>query len=135
MGGGAGTQSPVHLDVGWPAETLLVGAAETAVFADFHKRAQAERLEVLFYEGTAMGRWSEGPGGPALLDLVVRPRVGVHSALDAARARELLQLVQRSCILGCKMGLGLSIDPVVEVWQAREPRNPLALGPSSPAGH
>ncbi len=132
MGGGAGPQPPGNLDVGWPAETLLVGAADTSVFADFTKRAQAACLEVLFYESTAMGRWTDGPEGSALLDLVVRPRLGVHSTSDAARARELLRLVQRFCIFSREIGSGLTIDPVVEVWQARERRKPLELGQPSP---
>jgi|GEM_PF-6460778 len=123
------------VEVNWPAETLLVGAADTSVFTDFSQRARAEALAVLFYESTAMGRWTEGPAGRALLDLIVRPRVGVRSTADAARARELLGQVQRSCVVGREIGTGFAIDPVVEVWQPREPAVTSELGQPGLAGH
>jgi len=123
------------LEVSWPAETLLVGAADTSVFTDFRTRAQAEQLVVLFYESTATGRWSEGPAGPALLDLVVRPRLGVRSAPDAARARELLRQTQHACVVGREIGTGFAIDPVIEVWPAHEVTTTSELGQPGLAGH
>ncbi|MGO9832092.1 MAG: hypothetical protein ACLPJH_18315 [Myxococcaceae bacterium] len=130
--GGSTTSSPSSQPGEWPPETLLVAAAEASVFTEFKKRTKVPRLEVVFYESTALGRWGEGPEGVILLDLIVRPRVGVRSAPDAERARELFGLVQRSCAVGRELPSAFAVDPVIEVW----PANSLCLiAVHSSAGH
>ena len=126
---------PGLLASGWAAETPIVGQAETSVFKTFRTLAEVEHLDVLFYESTAMGRWCDGPGGPALLDLVVRPRLGVRTAQEAVRARELFRLVQPSCHVCRKLSSRFAIDPVVEVWPSREQRAAAEQVQPSSGGH
>ncbi|HMK72736.1 MAG TPA: hypothetical protein VK454_05320 [Myxococcaceae bacterium] len=105
----------------WPADALLVGAVEAGIRADFLALAASEKLEVAFYESTALGRWTEGERGPELLDLDVHPRIGVHRATDAALARSLFDEVAAGCTAARALRAPIALRPTVEIWSARRP--------------
>jgi organic hydroperoxide reductase OsmC/OhrA len=102
----------------WCPETLLVGALEGRILQMFLQRAQAEGLEVLFYQSTAMGRRVEGQGGPAhFTDFIVRPHVAIASAKDEERVRRIFEELPGRCFPSSIMQLTPRIEPVVESWE------------------
>ena len=111
----SGIGAPLH----WNADSLLVAAVDVGVRADFLHRAERAGLEVAFYESTALGRWTEGVAGPDLLDLFIEPRVGVHSAADAALASTLFTEVASGSLVARSLRAPLRVQPTVEIWAAR----------------
>jgi hypothetical protein len=111
--------TPLSTPPGWPADALLLAVVEAAVRADFVHRAECVRMDVDFYESTALARWSEGETGPELLDLVVEPRIGVHCASDIERARALFDEVASGCLAAHALRIPLMLKPTVELWAPR----------------
>lgn len=102
----------------WTPETLLVGAVEGRTLQLFLERAGAERIEVLFYQSSAMGRRAEGHGDmPHFTDLIVRPHVAVRSEEEAERVRHIFQELPSRCFPSSMMRLTPRIEPVVEIWE------------------
>ncbi len=101
----------------WSPETLLVGAVEGRTLQAFLERAQAERIAILFYQSTAMGRRVDGNGGlPHFTDFIVRPHVAVRSEEDAEQVRRIFEELPCQCFPSSMMQLTPRIQPVVEVW-------------------
>jgi hypothetical protein len=123
----------------WSPETLLVGAVEGRTLQSFLERVRAERITVLFYQSSAMGRRVEGSGGmPHFTDFIVRPHVAVRSEEDAEQVRRIFEELPCRCFPSSMMQLAPRIEPFVEVWdegsaQERVPLSSVDLDPSSPA--
>lgn len=123
----------------WSPETLLVGAVEGRTLQAFLECARAERIPVLFYQSSAMGRRVEGHGGqPHFTDFIVRPHVAVRSEEDAERVRRIFEELPCQCFPSSMMKLTPRIEPVVEVWDeeyalGRVPRASLEKNSSTPA--
>jgi len=101
----------------WSPETLLVGAVEGRTLQAFLERARAERIKVLFYQSTAMGRRVDGGGGmPHFTDFIVRPHVAVRSEEDAEQVRRIFEELPSRCFPSSMIQLAPRIEPVVEVW-------------------
>jgi hypothetical protein len=101
----------------WTPETLLVGAVEGRTLQAFLECARAERIQVLFYQSSAMGRRVEAPGGqPHFTDFIVRPHVAVRSEEDAEQVRRIFEELPCRCFPSSMMQLTPRIEPVVEVW-------------------
>jgi hypothetical protein len=113
----------------WSPETLLVGAVEGRTLQAFLEQARAERITVLFYQSSAMGRRVEGHGGmPHFTDFIVRPHVAVRSEEDAEQVRRIFEELPCRCFPSSMMRLTPRIEPVVEVWDEG-----YAMGRTSPA--
>jgi hypothetical protein len=110
----------------WSPETMLVGAVEGRTMQVFLEWAQAERIDILFYQSSAMGRRVEGNGGlPHLTDVIVRPHVAVRAEDDAERVRHIFEELPSRCFPSSILQLTPRIEPVVEVWNghATKPRS------------
>ena len=106
----------------WSPETLLVGAVEGRTLQAFLERAQAERIEILFYQSTAMGRRVDGNGGlPHFTDFIVRPHVAVRSEEDAEQVRRIFEELPCRRFPSSMMQLIPRIEPFVEVWNMSKP--------------
>lgn len=116
----------------WSPETLLVGAVEGRTLQAFLERAHAERITILFYQSSAMGRRVEGSGGmPHFTDFIVRPHVAVRSEEDAEQVRRIFEELPCRCFPSSMMQLTPRIEPVVEVW---DETYALGRGPHSSLG-
>lgn len=114
----------------WSPEMLLVGAVEGRTLQAFLERARAERITILFYQSSAMGRRVEGNGGqPHFTDFIVRPHVAVCSEADAEQVRRIFEELPCQCFPSSMMQLTPRIEPVVEVWD--EAYAPGRVPPSS----
>ncbi|MFL5347685.1 MAG: hypothetical protein ACJ8AT_23095 [Hyalangium sp.] len=101
----------------WSPETMLIGAAEGCTLQTFLDRARAERIEILFYQSSAMGRRVEGNGlPPHITDIIVRPHVAVRTEEDAERVRHIFAELPRWCFPSTILRLTPRIEPIVEVW-------------------
>jgi hypothetical protein len=101
----------------WSPETLLVGAVEGRTLQAFLERVRAERITVLSYQSSAMGRRVEGGGGmPHFTDFIVRPHVAVRSEEDAEQVRRIFEELPCRLFPSSMMQLTPRIEPVVEVW-------------------
>lgn len=122
----------------WSPETLLVGAVEGRTLQAFLEQARAERIEILFYQSSAMGRRVEGYGGlPHFTDFIVRPHVAVRTEEDAELVRRIFEELPCRCFPSSMMFLAPRIEPFVEVWeeestQERVPPASVDLSPSPP---
>jgi hypothetical protein len=104
----------------WSPETMLVGAAEGRTLQSFLERARAEKLEVLFYQSSAMGRRVEGAGAaPHFTDIIVRPHVAVRTEEDAERVRNIFAELPCRCFPSSILKLTPRIEPVIEVWDSQ----------------
>jgi len=112
-------ETPFITPADWPADALLLALVEAAVRADFMHRSECSRLEVDFYQSTALAWWREGETGPELLDLVVEPRIGVRRVLDVERARALFDEVASGCLAAHMLRSPLTLKPTVELWSPR----------------
>lgn len=116
-----GTRSGPQRAYRWDPETLLVAAVEGRTLLSFLEHAQAEGVEVLFYQSSAVGRRVEAPGGhPHFTDLIVRPHVVVRDEADAERVRHIFQSLPGSCFPSSMIRLTPRIEPIVEVWKAAD---------------
>ncbi len=116
LGGLVGGQPPTER---WAPESLLVAAVEGRTLLSFLEWAQAEGIEILFYQSTAMGRRAEGPpGSPHFTDLIVRPHVAVRDAKDAAAVRHIFEQLPGRCFPSSMMRLTPRIQPVIEIWES-----------------
>jgi hypothetical protein len=101
----------------WSPETLLVAAVEGRTLQAFLERTRAERITILFYQSSAMGRRVEGSAGmPHFTDFIVRPHVAVRSEEDAEQVRRIFEELPCRCFPSSMMQLTPRIEPVVEVW-------------------
>jgi hypothetical protein len=136
LGGMAGDHS---VEDRWSPETLLVGAVEGRTLQAFLERARAERITILFYQSSAMGRRVEGGGGmPHFTDFIVRPHVAVCSEEEAEQARRIFEELPGRCFPSSMMQLTPRIEPVVEVWDEayaleRVRHSSLSTSPHPPA--
>jgi hypothetical protein len=121
----------------WSPETMLVGAAEGRTLQSFLERARAEKVEILFYQSSAMGRRVEGTGAPPhFTDIIVRPHVAVRSEEDAERVRYIFAELPCRCFPSSILKLTPRIEPVIEVWddaRAAERGPPGARGTNASA--
>ncbi|HVG63589.1 MAG TPA: hypothetical protein VNA24_33800 [Hyalangium sp.] len=114
----------------WSPETLLVGAVEGRTLQAFLERVRAERITILFYQSSAMGRRVDMGGGlPHFTDFIVRPHVAVRSEEDAEQVRRIFDELPCRCFPSSIMQLTPRIEPIVEVWD--EAYAPGHMPPSS----
>lgn len=106
----------------WSPETMLVGAVEGRTLQIFLERARTEKIELLFYQSSAMGRRVEGPeASPHFTDVIVRPHVAVRSEADAEKVRNIFEELPGRCFPSAILKLTPRIEPVVEVWDGPRP--------------
>jgi hypothetical protein len=80
----------------WRPEELIIGAVELGVMLRFLSLAEGEGLRPVSYQSSALGRFRGHPeDGSQLIDLIVRPRVGVQSEGDVPRAEALFAQLAR----------------------------------------
>jgi hypothetical protein len=95
---------------------------------------QAQALEILFYQSSALGRRVEGPETPPhFTDLIVRPHVAVRSEQDAEPVLSIFAELPRDIFPSSILRLTPRIEPVVEIWDTHrltetEPATPHPLG-------
>lgn len=121
----------------WSPETLLVGAAEGRTLQSFLERAQAEKVEILFYQSSAAGLRVEADGAPPhFTDIIVRPHVAVRSEEDAEQVRHIFAELPCRCFPSSILKLTPRIEPVIEVWdgpRAAERGPPTSRGTNASA--
>ncbi|RKH62494.1 OsmC family protein [Corallococcus llansteffanensis] len=124
------------LDGRWDPEALLVGAVEGRTLHAFLDGAREAGVGVLFYQSSAMARLVSGGTARTaqLTDLIIRPHVAVGSAREAEQARALFAELPERCFPGSMLHLTPRIEPVVEVWAARQRDSaPLETEPFAPS--
>jgi organic hydroperoxide reductase OsmC/OhrA len=114
IGGMCGGQTPPDR---WAPEELLVGAVESCTLLAFLEQAQAQGIEILIYQSSALGRRVAGPDSPPhFTDLIVRPHVAVRSEQDAERVLSIFAQLPRAIFPSSILRLTPRIEPVVEIW-------------------
>ncbi len=132
LGGMAGGRTPAEL---WGPEELLVAAVEGRTLLAFLEQAQAQGLEILFYQSSALGRRVELPGsGPRFTDLIVRPHVAVRSDEDAEQVLSIFEALPCELFPSSILRLTPRIEPIVEVWDTRRLHEKRASAPSPTPG-
>ena len=112
LGGGEGQ---------WRPEELLIGAVELGVMLRFLALADREGLRPLSYQSSALGRFrGHAEEGCQLIDLIVRPRVGVAQPDEVPRAEALFAQLSRAPPDAGLLRVTPRVQPSVQ-WESLEP--------------
>jgi organic hydroperoxide reductase OsmC/OhrA len=107
----------------WSPEMMLVGALEGCTLQVFLERARTERIDILSYQSSAMGRRVEGHEASShITDVIVWPHVAVRSEEDAERVRRIFAELPCQCFPSTILRLTPRIEPRVEVWEGPHPQ-------------
>jgi organic hydroperoxide reductase OsmC/OhrA len=93
----------------WSPEHLLVSAAALCFLTTFEWFARRATLSILSFRSRAEGRVEKTAGGLAFTGLDLRVDVLVLAG-EAARARELLDLAKRSCLVANSLRPAIDLD-------------------------
>jgi hypothetical protein len=101
----------------WRAEELIIGAVELGVMLRFLSLAERAGLRPLSYQSSALGRFrGHAEEGCQLIDLIVRPRVGVEREEDVAQAQALFALLEREPPDAGLLRVPPRLQPEVQLW-------------------
>ena len=110
LGGSAGSLQ-------WRPEELLIGAVELGVMLRFLSLAERVGLRPLSYQSSALGRFrGHADEGSQLIDLIVRPRVGVEREEEVAQAEALFELLMREPPDAGLLRVPPRLQPEVQLW-------------------
>jgi peroxiredoxin-like protein len=105
----------------WSPEHLFVAAVNSCFMTTFLAVAEASRLDFAAFSADATGKLEKQEGqGYAVTEVVVRPRLTVRRAQDAARAARILEKAERHCLISNSVRSAVRVEPVVEVAEAAE---------------
>ena len=104
----------------WSPEHLFVAAANACLLSTFLALAERARLRVAGYRAEAHGRLTqtEDGRGLAITEIEISPVVGVYSAEDEERARDLCLKAEKHCLISHSMTSVIHVTPRVEVIRA-----------------
>ena len=101
----------------WRPEELLIGAVELGVMLRFLSLAERVGLRPLSYQSSALGRFrGHADEGSQLIDLIVRPRVGVEREEEVAQAEALFELLMREPPDAGLLRVPPRLQPEVQLW-------------------
>ena len=101
----------------WRPEELLIGAVELGGMLRFLALAEGEGLKLVSYQSSALGRFrGHAESGNELIDLIVRPRVGVEREEEVAQAEALFELLAREPPDAGLLRVPPRLQPQVQLW-------------------
>jgi organic hydroperoxide reductase OsmC/OhrA len=103
----------------WSPEELLVAAALECLWTTFEAHARRDALVVERWAGTGVAVLDRGPGVPVVTSLTMHVDLRV-AAGDELRARTLLELAERRCIISNALRVPVLLDVTIEPAAAAE---------------
>lgn len=101
----------------WRPEELLIGAVELGVMLRFLSMAERVGLRPLSYQSSALGRFrGHAEEGCQLIDLIVRPRVGVEREEEVALAEALFERLVHEPPDAGLLRVPPRLQPEVQLW-------------------
>ncbi len=83
----------------WTPEELFVASVNTCIKLTFIHYAQRDKLEFLSYESEAEGTLESVEGRFMFSELKVRPKIKLSSSNQIEKAKELIQLSEKNCLI------------------------------------
>lgn len=83
----------------WTPEELFVASVNTCIKLTFIHYAQRDEFEFLSYESEAEGTLGSVEGRFMFSELKIRPKIGVASSNQIEKAKELIELSEKNCLI------------------------------------
>jgi organic hydroperoxide reductase OsmC/OhrA len=95
-------------------EQLLLLAATSCQLLSFLAAAARARVDVVSYEDDARATMPATARPMRITDIVLRPRIVIRGAGEAARIRHLVEVGHRECFIANSLSSTIAIEPVIE---------------------
>jgi peroxiredoxin-like protein len=97
----------------WSPEDLFVASANVCLMTTFLAVAERAGLAFSHYESTAEGRLELVEGKFQFTTITIRPSITLKSGEDVAQAKELIEKVERNCLISNSMKATVTLEPVI----------------------
>lgn len=97
----------------WSPEDLFVASANICLMTTFLAFAERAGLAFTSYESDAEGLLELVEGKFQFTKIVLKPQVTLKQGEDAAKAKEILEKAEASCLISNSMKTGVTLEPTV----------------------
>jgi peroxiredoxin-like protein len=97
----------------WSPEDLFVASANVCVMTTFLAMAERAGLAFSSYESSAEGRLELVEGKFRFTTIMIKPIITLESDADVAKAKELIQKAEASCLISNSMKAKVILEPVI----------------------
>jgi peroxiredoxin-like protein len=98
----------------WSPEHLFVASLNTCYMLTFLAIAEFSKVSIVSFSSTAKGKVEKVPGSTyQVTEIVVKPRVVIASANDAARMPRILEKAKDNCFISNSIKAVIKIEPEI----------------------
>jgi peroxiredoxin-like protein len=97
----------------WSPEDLFVASANVCVMTTFLAVAERAGLAFSSYESSAEGRLELVEGKFQFTEITIKPIITLESDADVAKARELIEKAEASCLISNSMKATVTLEPMI----------------------
>ena len=97
----------------WTPEELFVGSVNSCIMTTFLYYAYKEELDFFSYESDAEGVLENVDGSFMFSVIRVNPKITVPSDNDIARAKDLIELSDRKCLISSSVRSKVTVAPEI----------------------
>ena len=97
----------------WSPEDLFVAAVNSCIMTTFLYYAEKENINLLSYESEAEGVLERAEKGLAFSEIKVSPRIIVNSSSEIERAKELIGLSEKNCLISNSIKSKVEVIPEI----------------------
>ena len=99
----------------WTPEELFVASVNACIMTTFLYYADRGNFKFLSYESSAEGVLEKKEGGLIFSSIEIVPRVVVNSTDDIEKAKNLLQLSEKNCLISNSIKTKITLKPIIKV--------------------
>ncbi|OGQ77884.1 MAG: hypothetical protein A3F90_18600 [Deltaproteobacteria bacterium RIFCSPLOWO2_12_FULL_60_19] len=113
----------------WTPEHLYVGAVASCFMTTFLAIARNSKLEFASFATTASGKLEKVPeAGLQMTEIVLKPRLVIHSIGDVDRARRIIEKAEKNCLISNSIKTAIRVTP--EIYHHQDPVFPCPTLPA-----
>ena len=98
----------------WTPEDLFVASVNTCIMTTFLYYAEKEGLEFSAYESDAEGTLERVEGKFIFSEIKVMPRLSLKSDSDIEKARKLIELSEKACLISNSIKSKVTLAPEIK---------------------
>jgi len=99
----------------WSPEHLFAAAVNSCLMTTFLAMAEKSRLGFVSLNSTAIGKLDKVDGKYMMTEVTLRPCLVIRDGLQVERAKKVLELSEKACLISNSIKSSIIFEPVIEV--------------------
>ena len=99
----------------WSPEDLFIASVNSCIMTTFLYYAERNKLEFLSYESNAEGVLEIIDNKFMFSEIIIRPLIVIKNSLDINKAKELIELSEKNCLISNSIKTNVRVVPEINV--------------------